>query len=285
VVTVSDIDSLLADGAGAPPALVVLGEGVEASLEPFLRPEAAWLGGVPIMACAGSAPNGDPVMVRIFGTGRDLDRHLRELLGPGEDVLIVHDDEDTRLLLREVIGERGATVRTAEDGVAGLAAMAERRPDIVLLDLMMPVMDGFEMLRRMRRDPTLSRVPVLVLTAKTLTAAEASALDASTAIPFYNPAGMTLLDGNQVIEDTLAKKDIAPGIDRVAVADLKNRAPGLRYFFGAVGVGVMVPDLAVEPGEAGCAEGFAFDQLPVTGKVQLAVKIRLFIATVRTALR
>jgi len=181
VVTVSDIDSLLADGAGAPPALVVLGEGVEASLEPFLRPEAAWLGGVPIMACAGSAPNGDPVMVRIFGTGRDLDRHLRELLGPGEDVLIVDDDEDTRLLLREVIGERGATVRTAEDGVAGLAAMAERRPDIVLLDLMMPVMDGFEMLRRMRRDPTLSRVPVLVLTAKTLTAAEASALDASRA--------------------------------------------------------------------------------------------------------
>lgn len=78
-------------------------------------------------------------------------------------ILVIEDDPSIVLGLRMNLGRAGYRVRTASDGHIGLAELARERPDLVLLDLMLPGIDGLEILRRIRADdPTL---PVLVLTA------------------------------------------------------------------------------------------------------------------------
>jgi signal transduction histidine kinase len=88
------------------------------------------------------------------------------------EVLVVDDDEDSRRVASRVLREKGIRVREARDGENGLVEMRVRPPDVVVLDLMMPVLDGFGVLATMRADPLLASIPVVVLTAKTLTDAE-----------------------------------------------------------------------------------------------------------------
>jgi CheY-like chemotaxis protein len=84
-------------------------------------------------------------------------------------VLVVEDDAGTRSALRkEMVGE-GWEVVEAEHGRAALERTVERVPDLVLLDLMMPEMDGFEFLEALRHREDWRGVPVVVLTAKELT--------------------------------------------------------------------------------------------------------------------
>jgi CheY-like chemotaxis protein len=85
------------------------------------------------------------------------------------DLLIVDDDPESIRLMRRTLEARGFTVVEAHDGRQGLAAARERRPGLILLDLMMPVMDGFDTLQHLREDPRTADVPVVVLTAKDLT--------------------------------------------------------------------------------------------------------------------
>lgn len=81
-------------------------------------------------------------------------------------VLIVDDNPFNRRMLEALISTLGVGhLHSAEDGIQGLAAIAAHRPDLVLLDVMMPNMDGFEMCRRLRTDHTLSDLPVLFVTA------------------------------------------------------------------------------------------------------------------------
>jgi signal transduction histidine kinase/CheY-like chemotaxis protein len=91
-------------------------------------------------------------------------------IGPaGGDILVVDDDPESVALLRRALESRGFGVRAAADGAEGLAAARAQRPGLVVLDLMMPVMDGFDALAHLRSDPATRDVPVLVLTAKDLT--------------------------------------------------------------------------------------------------------------------
>ncbi len=84
------------------------------------------------------------------------------------DVLIVDDDEGTRDVLRRTLIREGWTVREAGDGEEGLAELAASKPAVILLDLMMPQMNGFEMLRAMRENPAWHDVPVVIVTSKDL---------------------------------------------------------------------------------------------------------------------
>jgi len=78
-------------------------------------------------------------------------------------VLVIDDDEDIRRLVAELLGRAGFSVEQAEDGRAGLRALHNSHPDVVVLDVSMPGLDGWETLDRIR---DLSEVPVLMLTAR-----------------------------------------------------------------------------------------------------------------------
>lgn len=80
-------------------------------------------------------------------------------------VLVVDDERDIRDLLAAALAEEGYAVRVACDGAQALDVAHEARPDVVLLDLMMPGMDGWAFLRARRDIPHLADVPVLVLSA------------------------------------------------------------------------------------------------------------------------
>lgn len=103
--------------------------------------------------------------------GRGRHAAINEVAGaeaaPGGalSVLVIDDDEDLRLLVRKALSRLGHAVLEAEGGEEGLRAIARRRPDLVLLDLFMPPPDGFEVLKRLRTDPDLECLPVVVLTA------------------------------------------------------------------------------------------------------------------------
>ncbi len=85
-------------------------------------------------------------------------------------VLLVEDDEPTRDIMRRVMEHENWRVIEAENGRVALSRMeAGTLPDLILLDLMMPEMDGFEFASRLRSDPRWSDIPVIVLTAKDIT--------------------------------------------------------------------------------------------------------------------
>jgi CheY-like chemotaxis protein len=83
-----------------------------------------------------------------------------------EKVLIIDDDGDLALLSTLWVRAAGYEALTAHDGVSGLAAAASYGPDVILLDIMMPGLDGFEVSRRLKTDPNLAHIPVVFLSAK-----------------------------------------------------------------------------------------------------------------------
>jgi signal transduction histidine kinase/CheY-like chemotaxis protein len=87
-------------------------------------------------------------------------------------VLLVDDEEVTRYLVRQLLPRGVYEVREAQTGTEGLAQLMSERPDVVLLDLKMPEMTGFELLERMSSDASLNAVPAIVLTSAVLTQGE-----------------------------------------------------------------------------------------------------------------
>src|SRR5260370_30266631 len=83
-------------------------------------------------------------------------------------VLVVDDHPSNRDLVATVLGYRGHRVLEAADGAAGLAAVRSERPDLVITDLLMPVMDGYELVRELRADPMLAATAVIFYTANYL---------------------------------------------------------------------------------------------------------------------
>jgi len=82
-------------------------------------------------------------------------------------ILVVDDEPGVVEIAQVNLEPEGYTVLGASDGLEGLAKIRSAKPDLVLLDIMMPQMDGWEMLRRMEADPEMAGIPVIMLTAKT----------------------------------------------------------------------------------------------------------------------
>jgi CheY-like chemotaxis protein len=87
-------------------------------------------------------------------------------------LLIVDDEVAILEALTDILAVEGYEVATAGNGAEGLKRASDERPDLILLDLMMPVMDGQEMLRRLKEDPQLREIPVVVMSAGRVTKAE-----------------------------------------------------------------------------------------------------------------
>jgi chemosensory pili system protein ChpA (sensor histidine kinase/response regulator) len=97
------------------------------------------------------------------------DQERSEMTGPDRavrgGVLIVDDDAPIRNLLHQVFKRLGLTTREAKDGVEALSCIDEQLPDLVMLDLMMPRMNGWQVLEHLRDNGILDELPVVVLTA------------------------------------------------------------------------------------------------------------------------
>jgi len=103
---------------------------------------------------------------------------LRKICGAvGRRVLLVDDDDLARRAMRLALEDDEWEVDEAENGRVALERLGEKRPDIIMLDLMMPEMDGFEFLIELRADPGWRDIPVLVVTAKDLSAEERNRLN------------------------------------------------------------------------------------------------------------
>ena len=87
-------------------------------------------------------------------------------MASGQRVLIVDDEQNIRSLLAYSLGKAGYEVLEAADGLTAMGLVSERRPDLVVLDVMMPGMDGHEVLMRLRAAGDTSRMPVIMLTAR-----------------------------------------------------------------------------------------------------------------------
>src|SRR5512135_3200389 len=84
-----------------------------------------------------------------------------------EKILIIDDDVDTLRLVGLMLQRQGYQITAATGGEQGLEKAFEERPDVILLDVMMPEMDGYEVTRRLRKNPVTATTPILLFTAKT----------------------------------------------------------------------------------------------------------------------
>jgi CheY-like chemotaxis protein len=84
---------------------------------------------------------------------------------PGQYILVVDDDHDFREAICEVLVDAGYPVQQAENGELALRRISDEAPGIVLLDLKMPVLDGWGVMERMRGDPRSAAIPILILSA------------------------------------------------------------------------------------------------------------------------
>jgi CheY-like chemotaxis protein len=99
----------------------------------------------------------------------------------GGSVLVVEDEAMTREVLQRTLEKDGWDVTVAENGRVALEQMNEQRPDLILLDLMMPEVDGFQVVRCLRESPDWRTIPVVVITAMELTPEERQLLNGSVA--------------------------------------------------------------------------------------------------------
>jgi CheY-like chemotaxis protein len=110
-------------------------------------------------------------------------------------VLIVDDSLHTRELYSEYLSHCGLSVRTAPDAEAGLALAQALRPDVIVMDLAMPGLDGITATYRLKRDPRTRRIPVIVLTGYSFRAIERGALEAGADVFLTKPCLPEDLEG------------------------------------------------------------------------------------------
>jgi two-component system cell cycle response regulator DivK len=105
-------------------------------------------------------------------------------------ILVVEDHEDNRQILRDLLGSAGYEMIEAGNGEAGIAAAAAEHPDLILMDIQLPILDGYEATRQIKAQPDLRAIPIIVVTSYALSGDEEKArtagCDAYVAKP-YSP--------------------------------------------------------------------------------------------------
>ena len=88
-------------------------------------------------------------------------------------ILVVEDNEDNRRIIRDLLTGAGYEMLEALDGAQGVAMAPEHKPDLILMDMQLPVLDGYEATRRIKADPALAHIPVIAVTSYALSGDEA----------------------------------------------------------------------------------------------------------------
>jgi two-component system, OmpR family, phosphate regulon response regulator PhoB len=111
------------------------------------------------------------------------------MTSPEKTVLIVEDEADAAELFAEMMRVSGFRVRKTSSSTPALSMMTEEKPDIVLLDIMMPEVSGLDILRRMRQDPALANIPVVVVSAKSMPTDIRNGMEAGASTYLTKPVG------------------------------------------------------------------------------------------------
>jgi two-component system cell cycle response regulator DivK len=90
-------------------------------------------------------------------------------------ILVIEDQADNLQILRDLLTNEGYQIIEAQDGEAGVRAATVERPDLILMDIQLPLLDGYEATRRIKADPALSAIPIIVVTSYSLSGDEAKA--------------------------------------------------------------------------------------------------------------
>ncbi len=90
-------------------------------------------------------------------------------------ILVVEDQEDTRQIIRDMLSATDYELTEAETGEQALAAVTKQRPDLILMDIQLPIIDGYEATRRIKADPALKSIPIIAVTSYALSGEEAKA--------------------------------------------------------------------------------------------------------------
>ena len=93
-------------------------------------------------------------------------------------VLVVEDNEDNRRILRDLLTSAGYALVYAEDGEQALIVAARERPDLILMDIQLPLLDGYETTRRLKKNPVLCHIPVIAVTSYALSGDDVKAKEA-----------------------------------------------------------------------------------------------------------
>jgi two-component system cell cycle response regulator DivK len=87
-------------------------------------------------------------------------------------ILVVEDQPDNRQIIRDMLAPTGNEITEVENGDDALAAIAKQQPDLILMDIQLPVMDGYEATRRIKADPALRSIPIIAVTSYALSGEE-----------------------------------------------------------------------------------------------------------------
>jgi len=137
---------------------------------------------------------------------------MSELSQPKPRVIIVDDDRDTREMLTMALELEGFAVSQAANGLRLISAMHVDRPDVILLDVMMSWIDGFELCRAIKRNPTFAEIPVIFISARRSPEDERTGLEAGALAYLSKPIEMDRLVGR--LREVLAARPAptpAPG--------------------------------------------------------------------------
>jgi len=119
-------------------------------------------------------------------------------------VMIIEDEEDAAELFAEMMRISGFRVIKTSKSAPAIAMMNTEKPDVVLLDIMMPEISGLDILRQMRRDPNLANIPVIVVTAKGMPADIKNGMEAGASTYLTKPVGFREL--KEAVNRTLGIK-------------------------------------------------------------------------------
>ena len=149
-------------------------------------------------------------------------------------ILIVEDNEMNRDMLSRRLVKKGYDVTVALDGLEGVAAAASQRPDLILMDVGLPGIDGHEAIRRIRAQPDLARIPIIALTAHAMSDDRAKAIEAGCDDYDTKPVDLPRLLGK--VEAQKVRMPTILGIARTEVGpmDYVSNRYGIEFVIGLV---------------------------------------------------
>ena len=95
-----------------------------------------------------------------------------------QQILVIEDQEDNRIILRDLLTSAGFEVIEALNGQEGVDMAESEKPDLILMDIQLPVIDGYEATRRIKSNPSLASIPIIAVTSYALSGDEAKAREA-----------------------------------------------------------------------------------------------------------